>query len=220
MPSIRDMSAPVQIMIALLVGVAIVAAGLYAPYSPVQSLRAERDQAQADKASLEAEVIPLRVYRSRLATLQAEMASQEKTLETLRTIVPEEKEIDEFVRQVHGAAVSSRVEIRKMVAKDVIVKDYHSEMPFEVSCDGPYYSVLDFFGRMGRLSRIINVGDLTFASPAKDKTNKYPLTPGTTVTGKFIATTFFTKREPGEGPAKAPGKAPAATPAPAPAKAK
>jgi hypothetical protein len=52
---------------------------------------------------------------------------------------------------------------------------------------------MDFFGRLGRLSRIINVGDLEFADPDKSKGTKYPIRPGTTVSAIFTATTFFTK---------------------------
>ncbi len=210
MPGLRDMSAPVQILAALLGGIAIVGAGLFVPYSPVQTYRAERDQLLADRENLEKEVVPLRTFRAQAAQLKAKMEANEKQLETLRNIVPEDKEVDEFVRQVHGAAVSSRVEVRKLVAKGVNKKDFHSELPFEITCDGQFYSVLDFFSRMGKLSRIINVGDLKFVHPSKEKSGiKYPLTPGTTMTGVFTATTFFTKSEEPEAPAKQPAKAPA-----------
>jgi Tfp pilus assembly protein PilO len=64
-------------------------------------------------------------------------------------------------------------------------------MPFEVQADGPYFNVLDFFGRLSRLSRIINVGDLQFSDAAKG--GGYVVRPGTTVTGTFTATTYFTK---------------------------
>ncbi|HVH70461.1 MAG TPA: type 4a pilus biogenesis protein PilO, partial [Candidatus Dormibacteraeota bacterium] len=90
---------------------------------------------------------------------------------------------------------------------------YHYEMPFEVQADGPYFNVLDFFGRLGRLSRIINVGDLSFDAPETAKSTKYPVRPGTTVSGTFTATTFFTKpadsgavRVAGAQPGSAPGK--------------
>jgi Tfp pilus assembly protein PilO len=66
-------------------------------------------------------------------------------------------------------------------------------MPFEVQADGPYFNLMDFFGRLGRLSRIINVGDLDFADPDKSKGTKYAIRPGTTVSAVFTATTFFTK---------------------------
>ena len=49
-------------------------------------------------------------------------------------------------------------------------------MPFEAQADGPYFNVLDFFSRLSRLSRIINVGDLQFDDPAGSnaKGGKYP----------------------------------------------
>jgi Tfp pilus assembly protein PilO len=80
-----------------------------------------------------------------------------------------------------------------LVAKAVVPKDNnYYEMPFEVQADGPYFNVLDFFGRLSRLSRIINVGDLEFADPEKAKGGHYVMRPGSTVSGTFMATTYFT----------------------------
>src|SRR5256886_15255952 len=142
------------------------------------------------------------------------MDALNKQLDTLKTIVPEEKETDEFIRLLQGAASASNVDLRRLKALTVSSSNpNYYEMPFEIQADGPYFNILDFFGRLSRLSRIINVGDLTFDDPDKAKGSKYPLRPGTTVTGIFTATTFFTK------PADA-GVAPAAgakAPAPAPA---
>jgi Tfp pilus assembly protein PilO len=131
-----------------------------------------------------------------------------KQLDTLKTIVPEEKETDEFIRLLQGAATSSNVQIRHLASKAVVPKDNnYYEMPFEVQADGPYFNVLDFFGRLSRLSRIINVGDLQFSDPAKG--GGYVMRPGTTVTGTFTATTYFTKpadAAPASGGAKAGAK--------------
>jgi Tfp pilus assembly protein PilO len=73
----------------------------------------------------------------------------------------------------------------------VVAREYHYEMPFNIEVDGPYFSIVDFFARLSRLSRIINVGDLTFSGLGDGKT-KYPVRPSTTVTGSCIVTTFFT----------------------------
>jgi len=89
-------------------------------------------------------------------------------------------------------------------AQAVVPREYHYDMPFELQADGPYFNLLDFFARMSRLSRIINVGDLKFDDPDKATGTKYPLRPGTTVTAVFTATTFFTK--PADvSPSSAPG---------------
>ena len=65
---------------------------------------------------------------------------------------------------------------------------------------------MDFFKRLSQLSRIINVGDIEFKNTDDTRGGiKYPLKPGTTVTGTFVATTFFTAGGAGSA-ANAPAK--------------
>lgn len=201
---LRDMSVFMQALVALAVAVVLTLVGLYVPGSPIAREREEVDAAVVKRSKLNQEVQQLSVYKQRYAELKQQMDALSKQLETLKTIVPEEKETDEFIRLLQGAASASNVQIRRLTAQAVVPKEYHYEMPFEVQADGPYFNVLDFFGRLGRLSRIINVGDLSFDDPDKAKGTKYPMRPGTTVSGIFVATTFFTK------PADTMGAAPAA----------
>jgi Tfp pilus assembly protein PilO len=163
------------------------------PLSPVAQERDEVDKAVRQRSELNQEVTQLQVYRQRYGELKSQMDALSKQLETLKTIVPEEKEVDEFIRQVQGAAVASNVQIRRLTAQPVVAREYHYDMPFEILADGPYFNILDFFGRLSRLSRIINVGDLDFEDASGSKAAKYPLRPGTSVSGVFTATTFFTK---------------------------
>src|SRR5258708_5472542 len=198
-----------QVQVAGGVAVVVVLGGVYVPGSPIAREREEVDSAVQQREKLKQEVTQLQVYKQRYGELKQQMDALSKQLDTLKTIVPEEKETDEFIRLLQGAASASSVQIRRLTAQAIVPKEYHYEMPFEVQADGPYFNVLDFFGRLGRLSRIINVGDLTFDDPEKPKGTKYPVRPGTTVSGIFTATTFFTK------PADT-GAAPAAGAKPAP----
>ena len=190
---LRDMSVIVQALVAAALAVVIVLIGVYLPFSPVAQERSSVDKAVDQRKALNDEVTQLQVYKQRYGELKQQMDGLSKQLETLKTIVPEEKETDEFIRLLQGAASASNVSIRRLKAQAIVPKEYHYEMPFEVQADGPYFNVLDFFGRLGRLSRIINVGDLTFDDPDKTKGSKYATRPGTTVSGIFTATTFFTK---------------------------
>src|SRR6266850_1794761 len=170
----RDMSVIMQGLVAAAIAVILVLVGIYVPFSPVAQERDQVDKAVKERAQLNQEVQQLAVN---------------KQLDTLKTIVPEEKETDEFIRLLQGAASASNVDLRRLKALAVGSKENnYFEMPFEVQADGPYFNILDFFGRLSRLSRIINVGDLTFDDPDKAKGSKYPLRPGTTVTGIFTAT--------------------------------
>lgn len=205
----RDMSVVMQGLVALAIAFILVLAGLYAPFSPIAQERAAVDKAVQDRTKLNQEVIQLQVYKQRYGELKQQMDALNKQLDTLKTIVPEEKEVDEFIRQVQGAASASNVQLRRLTAQNIVPKDYHYEMPFEAQADGPYFNVLDFFSRLSRLSRIINVGDLQFDDPGASKGARYPIRPGETVSGVFTITTFFTKpadTTPAAGPggAKAP----------------
>lgn len=189
----RDWPWPLQALLSLVLGVVVVLLGLYLPYSPVQTRRVELDQAKEQLKPLQADVDRLRVYDQRRAELQGKMEALQKQLATLQTIVPEEKQLDQFILMVQGAASSSGVSIRHLTAKPIVAREYHYEMPFDVEADGPYYAVLDFFAKLSRLSRIINVGDLTLSGFAEGSTKRAHVTPNTTVTGTFTVITFFTK---------------------------
>jgi type IV pilus assembly protein PilO len=192
----RDMSVVMQALVAVAIAVILVLVGLYLPFSPVAQKRAEYDQAVQARTKLNQEVTQLQVYKQRYGELKQQMDALNKQLDTLKTIVPEEKEVDEFIRQIQGAATASNVQLRKLTAGKIDSKEYHYEMPFEAQADGPYFNVLDFFSRLSRLSRIINVGDLQLDDPGATgaRETKYAVRPGTTVTGIFTITTYFTKQ--------------------------
>jgi type IV pilus assembly protein PilO len=77
----------------------------------------------------------------------------------------------------------------------VASKEYYSEVPFDMELDGPYYSMLNFFDRVGKLERIVNISGLLVAntknpSDAKAK-HTYQYAPNESVIATFTATTFF-----------------------------
>jgi type IV pilus assembly protein PilO len=202
----RDWPWPLQAVLYVFLALVIVLAGFYVPGSPVSTVRSDLEAAQGRLKPLQTEVASLRVYKQRRAELQSEMDALQKQLATLQTIVPEDKETDQFILMVQSAATSSGVSIRRLTAKAIATKPYYFEMPFEIEVDGPYYSVLDFFSRLGRLSRIINVGDLKMTS--FNGNPRFHTAPGTSISGTISITTFFTKAaDQGAAPASAAGQA-------------
>jgi type IV pilus assembly protein PilO len=201
---------PVQALFYVGLAIVLILVGLYVPGLPLQKVRTDLANAQATLKPLDTEVASLRVYKQRRTELQSQMDALQKQLATLQTIVPEEKESDQFILMLQSAALSSGVSIRSLTAMPVATKPYYFEMPFTIEADGPYYSVLDFFSRLGRLSRIINVGDLKLTAVGTTA-GKFHMVSGTSVTGTFTITTFFTS---------AASAGTAGTPAPAGAPAK
>src|ERR1700719_4836123 len=149
---LRDMSVIMQGLVAAAIAVVLVLVGIYLPFSPVAQEKDQVDKAIATRTALNQEVTQLQVYKQRYGELKQQMDALNKQLDTLKTIVPEEKEVDEFIRQVQGAAASSNVQLRKLTSQNIVPKEYHYEMPFEVQADGPYFNMLGFFTRVSRMS--------------------------------------------------------------------
>lgn len=201
----------IQALVFVALAILLLAAGEYVPGLPVAKARTTLQELHTQDTELNQQVSALQVYERRYAEFQQEMTALNKQLDTLQTIVPEDKQTDEFILLLQGAASASGVQIRRLTAAPVVSKDFHFEMPFGIQVDGPYYSIVDFFSRLSRLSRIINVGDLTFAGLGDNKSaGGYPLRPNTTISGTCTVTTYFTT--PSVAPVAAPAK-PGAKPA-------
>jgi len=212
--SFRELPFYVQAVVFVAIGVVVVAFGEFVPGLPIQAVRAQRDDAKTALAKVNDDVKKLQYYDVQKGQLTADIAAMQKELDTLKSIVPDEKQVDEFIKALNESARASNVSIRRLKALGVQAKDYFYEVPFEVAVDGPYFQVVEFFERLSRLSRIINVADIVFAAPNAQYSGApapppFPLRPGTTIYGTFTATTYFTGgaqgpagAKPGAGPAK------------------
>ena len=212
-PKISELSTGLQILLILLVGAALWAASEFLLLRPLSDTIAKK-QADADK--LTKDVVPLRPYEQKQRQLIAENQQLSLQLANLRQIVPDEKEVDNFIRMVEGAASTAGIEVRRFTAKNTVPQDYYVEVPFEVELDGPYFQVLSFFDRLGKLARIVNVSDLKMAGISSGKTvgNKaYAYNPNETAVAVCNIITFFSREEalpvaakPGQPAPKPPGK--------------
>ncbi len=142
-----------------------------------------------------AENTQLEQYRPKLADMERQLANLKQQLEIERKIVPDNKEVEQFIKMVDAEAVKAGIEIRRYTAKPVSSKDFYSEMPFEMEIDGPYFAVLNFFDRLGKTERIVNISDLLMANTKRSTEAKakatYQYAAGESVVATCVATTFF-----------------------------
>jgi type IV pilus assembly protein PilO len=179
---------------AVLVLAAVVGTGaLY--YTVFKSQRDDNATAQSKLQAKTRENAELEAYRPKLADMERQLANLKQQLEIERRIVPDDKEVDNFMRMVSSEARKSGVEIRRYTSRPVAARDFYTELPFEVEFDGPYYSMLGFFDRVGKLERIVNVSNLMVAStrkPADAKAKRtYQYAANESVVATCVATTYF-----------------------------
>jgi type IV pilus assembly protein PilO len=216
-PKFNELSTGIQIILILVLGVALGAAIEYVFLRPIQ----EKNKAtQATVDQLAQEVAPLRPFEARQKQLIEENRQLEIQLANLQRIVPEDKEVDGFVRLVNGASNQAGVDMRRFTSKPLVRQDYYTEVPFETELDGPYYQVMGFFDRLSRMERIVNVTNLKMGSIKGGKSvgNKtYEYDPNETVVAVCTMTTFFSSDEQPAPVAVKPGAKPPAKPRAAPA---
>jgi len=198
---------PAKVQVALIVGVAIaVTAVAYLGFykSMDDSNRANRltlEQKQRDNDML-------RPYERNMNQLLADIESLKQQLERQKLIVPDEKEADQFMRLMQTTAAASGIEIRKYKSRPTVQREFYVEVPFDIELDGPYFGMLTFFERVGKLERIINVSNLEMGALRNETGFRkgYQYGPHESVGAKVVATTFFSRDASADQKAQAPKK--------------
>ena len=178
---------------AVIVGGAIVTAALYFTVFKSQSEKNTAAQhALEDKVKENNE---LESFRPKLKQIEQQLAELKQQLEIEQRIVPDEKQVDGFITMLDAEAQKAGVELRRFTAKETKSQQYYTEVPFDLELDGPYYSALNFFDRVSKLERIVNVGSLLVAttkSPSSAKAkHTYQYAPNESIVATFTATTYF-----------------------------
>jgi type IV pilus assembly protein PilO len=191
----------------LAVAAALLTGVLY--FTVFNSQQSANDAAQRKLDDKVRENAELEKYRTKLDDIERQLASLKQQLEIERHIVPDEKEVDNFMKMLDAEAMKAGVELRRYTSRPTSNKEFYTEVPFEVELDGPYYSTLNFFDRVSKLERIVNVSNLLVASTKKASDAKvkhqYQYAPNESVVATCTATTFFSHDPVIAAPAKPAG---------------
>ena len=178
---------------AVILGGAIVTAALY-----FTLFKSQNDHNAAAQHALEDKIREnneLESYRPKLKQIEQQLAELKQQLEIEARIVPDEKQVDGFITMLDAEAQKSGVELRRYAAKDTRAQQYYTEVPFDIELDGRYYGALEFFDRVSKLERIVNVSGLlvsTTKNPSGAKAKRtYQYAPNESVVATFTATTYF-----------------------------
>src|SRR6201984_2479398 len=157
MANFGELSGIKQWGLVILGGVAVTAALYFTVF------KSQNDKNVAAQHALEEKIREnneLESYRPKLKQIEQQLAELKQQLEIEARIVPDEKQIDGFMTTMDAEAQKAGVELRRYAAKDTKSQQYYSAVPFDIEMDGPYYSMLNFFDRVSKLERIVNIGNL------------------------------------------------------------
>ena len=140
----------------------------------------------------------------RLPQFQAEVAELERKLDNLRAVLPEQKDVADILRRVQGLATQSSLNLQRFTPQAPQQEALYAALPFKLRAEGTFHNLGQFFDRISKFPRIINVGELTIKP-------RQPQEPNLSIEAEFVATTFVLQEKPaavggrgGRGVPKAP----------------
>ncbi len=161
--------------------------------------QADADTKMQKVRQLRVEIDKGHVTERRLPQFEKEAKALEGKLDALKSVLPEEKDVGDLIYRMQQLAVQSNLKIKSFKPGAAIARPLYLELPSEVEFDGSYHNFGIFLDRLSKLSRIINVSDISIKGKEKPEVNS-------TVTAKCTATTYVLI-----DPSKAPAAAPKAT---------
>jgi type IV pilus assembly protein PilO len=183
-----------QLGVAFLVAALICGGFYWFYYSDALQQEKRKEQQLAD---LQTQIRALEATANRLPEFQREVQALEARLETLKRILPPEKEMPDLMRRVQYLAAQSSLAIREFTPAPTVQKDFYVEVPVNVNVDGTYHNLGAFFDRISRMSRLVNVGNVKIKAQGTQTINN-------TIAVSVVATTYvYQEPPPGGGQAGA-----------------
>ena len=195
---------PWQGQLGIFVAVSLIAAGAFYYYYEMPRQAAIATQA-VELSAIRARISTGQATARQLPEFRAQVTELEARLDSLKPILPDERDAGDLLRRVQTLAVQSNLVILGFRPQAISLKEMHAEWPISLQLEGTYHNLGLFLDRVSKFPRIINIGGLTLAQREG--------TGSSTMTIACTATTFVLVEQPATPVAakgkKAPKKAPA-----------
>jgi type IV pilus assembly protein PilO len=164
----------------------------------------ELSSERAQLAAIQGDVARAQATAAKLPALQREVAESEAALQQTTAILPDEKDPQDVLRNLHDMASDASLDIENFTPKAIVTKTQYSEWPIQLVLQGSYHNLGRFFDRIATMTRLMSVSDLAIKSVPKNGQS--------TITATCVATTFVFKKDMSADDSKT-AAAPAAAPA-------
>jgi type IV pilus assembly protein PilO len=183
------------------VALAVVGCGVFYYYYEMP-VRADLLSRQQQLVALRADITKGLTTAKKLPEFRSQVTELEARLQSLRAVLPDEKDAADLLNRMQVVASQSSLTIKTFKPGATVTKQLHAEWPIQLELEGTYHNLALFFDRVSKFTRIVNVAGVNIKG--KDKPE-----PNATITATCVATTFVLLDKP--APAK-PGAKPATPP--------
>jgi type IV pilus assembly protein PilO len=141
------------------------------------------DKLEKEFAKVEKELAKAKRNAKQLNSWRNKMKMAEAQFKLVSKALPEKNEIPSLLANVSKSGQDAGLEFLLFQPKPEIDQDFYAEIPVSIQVLGDYHNVAVFFDAVSKMSRIVNIKDLTMR-PSADGSKLE--TSCTAVTYKFI----------------------------------
>jgi type IV pilus assembly protein PilO len=153
-------------------------------YLYVADVRTDIEGRETRLRTMRADVARGQATARQLPEFEAQVVELEQRLDSLRAVLPEEKDVADILRRVQGLATQSNLTIQRFTPQPARQQNMYAELPFRLTTEGTYHNLGMFFDRVSKFPRIINIGEIS----VKARQNQEP---NATIVAELVATTFI-----------------------------
>jgi type IV pilus assembly protein PilO len=101
-----------------------------------------------------------------LPQFKEQITVMEAQLESLKPILPDEKDAGDLLRRIQQLATQSNLQIRGFKPLAINQKEMHAEWPISLHLEGSYHNLGLWLDKVSKFPRIINVGNMVLTQKA------------------------------------------------------
>jgi type IV pilus assembly protein PilO len=149
----------------------------------VTEVQADIAMRQSRLVSLRADVDKGVATARQLPQFEDQVTKLEQRLESLRQVLPEEKDVADILRRIQSLAAKSNLTIQRFQPGKVVQQKLYAEIPYKLQAEGTYHNLGLFFDQISKFPRIITISEVALRA-------KTPPEPNATIAADLVATTF------------------------------
>ena len=151
-----------------------------------------------DLKAAQDKLVRLKNVEQNLRAFKKQFKETELKFKEALKLLPDKEEIPTLLTSISNLGAESGLEFILFQPQKDVPRNFYAEIPLKLEVTGPYHNVATFFDQVSRLSRIVNIGDVTMTEMKAAKTQADVVilkTACTATTYKFIEA----KEEPKKG---------------------
>src|SRR2546430_8610409 len=149
----------------------------------VSDVQSEIALRQTHLNALRADINKGVITARRLPEFQGQVAELEHRLDSLRQVLPEQKDVADILRRLQALATQSNLSILRFTPLPQKQQPLYQEVPYHLVAEGTYHNLGLLFDRISKFPRIINVSEVAIRASAQAE-------PNATIYADLNATTF------------------------------